>query len=150
MQGERVNSNGRAAHCGQALELLRQTRSKVWPGSREELDYVIYKTENFITVFQLLGAVQEARVAFDRALLARTAGEAAEAGRQLEQCRTALERANRLVRRAAEQMIPYARIPTERHILWILNKAIPSHEAARAYLADVIALHNEHNKGKKS
>jgi hypothetical protein len=31
-----------------------------------------------------------------------------------------------------------------------LNKAIPSHEAARSYLADVIALHNEHSKGKKS
>jgi hypothetical protein len=82
-------------------------------------------------------------------LLARTAGEAAEAGRQLEQCRTALERANRLVRQAAEQMIPYASIPTERHILWILNKALPSHEAARAYLADVIALRNEHGKEKK-
>jgi len=148
-EAERQFWDGRAAHCGQALELLRQTRSKVWPGSREELDYVIYKTENFITVFQSLGAAEEARGAFDRALLARIAGETAEAGRQLEQCRTALERANRLVRQAAEQMIPYARIPTERHILWILNKAIPSHEAARAYLADVIALHNEHNKGKK-
>ena len=40
-------------------------------------------------------------------------------------------------------MIPYAHIPTERHILWIFNKAIPSHEAARAYLAEVIAVHEE-------
>jgi hypothetical protein len=54
-----------------------------------------------------------------------------------------LERANRLVRAAAQQMIPYAHIPTERHILWIFNKAVPSHEAARAYLADVIAFHNK-------
>jgi hypothetical protein len=61
----------------------------------------------------------------------------------LEQSRTALERADRLVRAAAQQMIPYAHIPTERHILWIFNKAVPSHEAARAYLADVIAFHNK-------
>ena len=66
-----------------------------------------------------------------------------------QQTQAALDRANRLVRQAAEQMIPYARIPTERYILWILNKAIPSHEAARAYLADVIALHSEHGKEKK-
>jgi hypothetical protein len=142
-EGERQFWDGRATHCGRALELMRQARPKVWPGSREELDYVIYKTENFITVFELLAAVQEARAAFDRALLARSAGEATEAGRQLEQSRTALERANRLVRAAAQQMIPYAHIPTERHILWIFNKAVPSHEAARAYLADVIAFHNK-------
>jgi hypothetical protein len=61
----------------------------------------------------------------------------------LEHSRTALERANRLVRTAAQQMIPYANVPTERHILWIFNKAIPSHEAARAYLAEVIAFHKK-------
>jgi hypothetical protein len=140
-EAERQFWDGRAAHCGQALELMRQARAKVWPGSREELDYVSYKTENFLTVFQSLGAAQQARAAFDRALLARSAGEAAEAGKQFEQSRTALERANRLVRTAAEQMIPHAHVPTERHILWIFNKAIPSHEAARAYLAEVIAFH---------
>ena len=36
-------------------------------------------------------------------------------------------------------MIPYAHIPTERHILYLFNDAIPSHEAARRYLAEVIA-----------
>jgi hypothetical protein len=140
---ERQFWDGRRAHCGEALELMRQARCKVWPGAREELDYVLYKTENFITVFQLLSAAQEAQAAFDRALLARSAGEAAETGKQFEQSRTALERANRLVRAAAQQMIPYAHVPTERHILWIFNKAIPSHEAARAYLAEVTAFHKK-------
>ena len=122
---------------------MRQARPQVWPGSREELDYVIYKTENFITVFELLGAAQKAKADFDRALLAWSAGQAAEVGKHLEQSRTALERANRLVRSAAEQMIPYAHIPTERHILWIFNKAIPSHDAARVYLAEVTAFHKK-------
>ncbi|MFH1922056.1 MAG: hypothetical protein ABIP48_19495 [Planctomycetota bacterium] len=147
-EGERKFWDGRAAHCGQALELMRQARPKVWPGSRDELDYVIYKTENFMTVFELLSAVQEARAAFDRVLLAMSAGGAAdEVAKQLEQCQTASDRANRLVRQAAEQMIPYARIdPTERHILWIFNKAMPSHESTRKYLAEVIAFCKERNQ----
>jgi hypothetical protein len=144
-EGERQFWDGRAAHCRQALDLMRQARPAVWPGAREELDYVIYKTENLITVFEMLGAAQEAKAAFDRALLAMSAGDgaAAEAGKQLEVSRTALERANRLVREAAQQMIPYAHIPTERHILWIVNKAIPSHDATRGYLSEVIAFHRK-------
>ena len=68
-------------------------------------------------------------------------GDKAAATRLLDDTQTALDRANRLIREAAEQMIPYAHIPTERHILWIFNKAIPSHQAERAYLADVVAFH---------
>jgi len=148
-EAERTFWDGRAAHCRQALEVLRQARSKVPAGSRDELDYVIYKTENFVTVLEELAAANEAKAAFDRAALAMNAGEAAEVRKNLEQTQAALDRANRLVRQAAEQMIPYASIPTERHILWILNKAIPSHETTRAYLADVIDMHNEHGKEKK-
>lgn len=147
-QSERQFWLGRAADCRQALDLLRQARGRVLPGARDELDYVIYKTENFTTVFELLAATQEARATFDRALLARIAGETAEAGKRFEQARTAVERTNRLVRLAAEQMIPYARIPTERHILWIFNKAIPSHQAAQAYLAEVTAHHRERSKDR--
>jgi Glycosyl hydrolase family 67 N-terminus len=144
---ERLFWEGRAAHCGRALKLMREARPQVWPGSCAELDYVIFKTQNFITVFDQLGAAQGASAAFDRALIAWNKGETAEMDRQLEHSRTALERANRLVREAAQQMIPYAHIPTERHILWIFNKAIPSHETARAYLAEVIAFLDE-GKGR--
>jgi hypothetical protein len=139
-EGERAFWEDREAHCGRALELLRQARPHVWPGSQQELDYVIYKTENFITAFQLLSAAQEASAAFDRALLARDAGPSAEVDSHLQQCQSALERAQQRVRATAEQIIPYAHIPTERHILWIVNKSIPSHTAAQRYLADVIAL----------
>jgi hypothetical protein len=149
-EGEQKFWDGRAAHCGQALDLLRQARPKVPGGSRDELDYVLYKTENFITVFQELSAVNEAQAAFDRALLARNDGKSDEVGKQLELCQSALDRANRLVRQAAEQMIPYACVdPTERHILWIFNKAIPSHETAQRYLAEVIALHKAGTQGEQ-
>jgi hypothetical protein len=131
--------DGRAADCGQALALMRQARPKVLPGSREELDYVIYKTENFATVFEELSAAEKAKAAFDRAWLAMNAGDAAEVRKQLKQSQTAVERANRLVREAARQMIPYAHIPTERHILYLFNDAMPSHEGTRRYLSKVIA-----------
>ncbi len=136
---ERKFWDGRAVHCRQALELMRQARPNILPGSRAELDYVIYKTENFITVFEELGAAEDAKAAFDWALLAMNAGDAAEVRKQLNQSRTALDRANRLVREAAQQMIPYAQIPTEKHILYLFNDAMPSHEATRRYLSEVMA-----------
>ena len=137
---------GRAAHCRQALELMRQARPKVLPGSQEELDYVIYKTENFITVFDLLSAVGETKTVFDRAILAIGAGEMAKGQKLLAQTRTAMDRANQLVRKVAEQMIPYAHIPTEKHILYLFNDAIPSHERERNYLAEVIAFHKAQSR----
>ena len=131
--------DGRAAQCRESLGLLRQSREKVLSGSREELDYVIFKTENFITCMDELSAANAAKAAFDRAALAMSDGKADDVRKHLDQCQTALDRANRLVRQAAEQMIPYAKIPTERHILWIFNGVIPSHDAVRRYLAEVIA-----------
>jgi hypothetical protein len=132
---------GRAAHCGEALALLREARPKVFPGSREELDYVIYKTENLVTVFQELAAVNQARAAFDRAVIAKLDGKpTAEILQHLQACQEAADQARRLVRLAAEQMVPWAcKDPSERHILWIFNKAIPSHDYWRQYLADTIA-----------
>ncbi|MGC8640713.1 MAG: alpha-glucuronidase family glycosyl hydrolase [Isosphaeraceae bacterium] len=135
--------DGRAVHVRQALELLRRARPQVLPGSLDELDYVIYKTQNFATVLDELCAAHEANAAFDRAVLALNAGETAEVGKQLRQTKTALEQANRLLREAARQMIPFCNIPTERHILYLFNDAIPSHEAAQAYLAEVMAFRKE-------
>jgi hypothetical protein len=135
--------DGRAAHCRQALELLRQARPKAWPGSRQELNYVIYKTANFVTVLEELSASNEAKAAFDRALLAMSAGEETDAGKELEQTQVALARADRLVREAARQMIPYASNPTERHILYLFNDALPSHESTRRYLDEVIRSRKE-------
>jgi hypothetical protein len=138
-EGEKTFWDGRALHCRQALELLRKARPLVLPGSRDELDYLIYKTENFITVFEELSAAHQAAAAFDRAVLTMSQGKANEVRQHLDQAKTALDRATRLVRQAAQQMIPYAHIPTERHILYLFNDAFPSHETARQYLAEVIA-----------
>jgi len=140
---EREFWNGRAAHCRQALELLREARPHVSPGAREELDYVVYKTENYVTILEELSAAYEAQALFDHALLAIDAGEFTQARNMLSQSQAALDRATQLVHEAAQQMIPYANIPTERHILYLFNDAIPPHEAAHAYLAEVNAFFRE-------
>ena len=133
----------RAAQCRQALDLMRQARSKVLPGSRDELDYMIYKTENFITVFELLSAADATKATFDRALLAMNAGETDRVDKLLDQSQAGMDRANRLVRESAEQMIPYTHIPTEKHILYLFNDAMPSHKESRNYLAEAIAFWKE-------
>ena len=63
---ERQFWDGRADQCSRALERLRQARPRVLPGSRDELDYVTFKTDNFVTVVQELSETQEAQAAFDR------------------------------------------------------------------------------------
>ena len=71
---EREFWNGRAAHCRQALELLRHARPQVLPGARDELDYVIFKTENYVTVLDEVGAAYEAQTCVRPCLLAIGAG----------------------------------------------------------------------------
>jgi hypothetical protein len=128
-----------AVHYRQVLELLQQARPKVLPGSREELDYVIFKTKNFVTLLEGFSAVEQTKAAFGRALLAMNAGDKDGERKQLEATKTGMDRVEQLAREAAEQMIPYANDPTEKHNLWLFNDAMTSHEKARDYLTKVVA-----------
>jgi tetratricopeptide (TPR) repeat protein len=88
------------------------------------------------------GVRPEARAAFDAALLAKNAGDTAEFSRQVEQCRMALDRTNRLAGDVARQMTAYADIPTERYLLFRYNQnVLASLESDREYLAQVLAFH---------
>jgi len=132
----------RAAQCREALELLRRARPKVLPGSREELEYVIFKTENFIKYFEVLRACHDAKVALDRAWLAKIDADTPAFWKQLEQCRAAVDRADRLARAQAGQMIAYADDKTEQHILHIYNKyVISSTERSLEKVDEIIAFH---------
>jgi hypothetical protein len=130
----------RAAHCHGALKLLRQAQDKVPPGSRSELEYVTFKTENLILYFQVLAAIQEAKAILDRAWLAKDAQKAPEYEKQLSLCRVVLERADRLARDAAQQMTSYCHVPTEKYLLFRYNQnVIQSIEQSRKYIAEVIS-----------
>ena len=138
---EGQNNEKRAAQCRQALALLLQARDKVLPGSRSELEYVIYKTEGLIDYFDVLTACYEARIALDRAWLGMIDGDRFEFGMRLDQCRAVLDLADRLAREAAGRMIAYADDPTERYLLLRYNRnVIASIENGRKNVAEVIAL----------
>ena len=101
-----------------------------------------FKTETLISYFEVIDAWEEARAAFDAALLAKNAADTAELSKQLEQCRTSLDRTDRLACDMARQMTAYAAIPTERYLLFRYNQnVLGSLESDQKYLAQVLAYH---------
>jgi hypothetical protein len=130
----------RAEKDRQALAMLRQALPEVLPGSRSELQYVIYKVENFGTHMDVAVALNEAKAALALAEVAKKSGDMAERGKQLSQCKAALDRADGLARQAAQQMVPYCNIPTEKYLLFRYNQnVIGSIEEDQEYLRQVIA-----------
>lgn len=121
-----------------ALALLLDAREKVLPGSRAELEYVIYKTEQFAAYLDVLTACYDARVSLDRAWLGLVDKDRAEFRIRLRQCSDDLERADRLAREVAGRMIAYADVPTERYLLMRFNRnVIAGIEAGADYVAGV-------------
>ena len=130
----------RAEQYRAVVDLLRAARPRVLPGSVNELDYVIFKTENFAAYFDVLQSCEEARIELDRHYLARLDGDDAGAGDRLERCRAALERADRFARACAGQMIAYSDEKAERHLLFRFNQnVIASIEAGRAFVGEMMA-----------
>ena len=129
-----------ATRYRRALPLLRQAKPQVLPGARAELDYVIFKTNTFAGYLDVMAAGYEAVAACNRAVLAKTSGDNAEMQKQLERSQAAIDRADRLAREVARQMIPYADITTERYLLFRFNQnVIGWTETSRAALAKVRA-----------
>jgi hypothetical protein len=132
----------RAAQYRTVVDLLRCARPRVLTGSRNELDYVIFKTENFAAYFDVLQECEEARIELDRAYLARLDRDEADAGDRLERCRAALQRADRHAQGAAGQMLAYSDEKAERHLLFRFNQnVIASIESGRDFVDGVIATH---------
>jgi len=129
-----------AARYRQALDLLRQARPKVLPGAQAELDYVIFKTESFAGYLEVLAAGYEAVAAFDRALLLKSSGDKTETHKQFEAAQAAINRADRLAREVALQMIDHVDIPTEKYLLFRYNQnVISSIEALARMLRNATA-----------
>ncbi len=129
-----------ATRYRQALPLLRRAKPQVLPGAQAELDYVIFKTDTFAGYLDVMAAGYEAVAACNRAVLAKTSGDNAEMQKQLDQSQAAIDRADRLAREVARQMIPFASIPTEKYLLFRFNQnVIGWTETARAALAKVRA-----------
>ncbi len=123
-----------AARYRQALDLLRQARPRVLPGAQAELDYVIFKTESFAGYLEVLAAAYEAVAEFDRALLLGSNGDKTAMLKQVESAQAAIDRADRLAREVARQMIPYVDIPTEKYLLFRFNQNVIGSIQALAWM----------------
>jgi hypothetical protein len=121
-----------------ALDLLLEARGATLPGALEELDYVIFKTENFIHVLDMLAVCQAVVINYEHALVAMSQGAQAESLVLLLKSRESLDRALRMARMVLGQMTAYADVPSERHQLYLGNTIIPSLEAEGEYLSEVI------------
>jgi hypothetical protein len=123
--GQQRRWTGMAARYREALDLLRQAEPRVLPGAIAELDYVMFKTESFAGYLDVLAAGYEAVAALDRALL-ESEGDNAQTLQRFEAAQAAIQRADRLAREVARQMIPYAEIPTEKYLLFRFNQNVVS------------------------
>jgi hypothetical protein len=134
----------RAAQCRQALDLFCQSRSKVLPGSRAELEYVIYKTQGFARYLDVLTDCCDATTALDKAWLGLVDRDWAEFGVRLNECQEDLDRADRLAREEAGEMMAFAGVPEEKYLLLRFNRnVIAPIETGRDYVGEVIAYHQE-------
>ena len=118
--------------------MLRHTLERIQP------DFAPI-AENFIKYFEVLRACHDAKVALDRAWLAKIIADTPAFWKHLEQCRAAVDRADRLARASAGQMVAYADDKTENHLLLLYNKyVIASTERSQKEVDEIIAFH----KGK--
>jgi hypothetical protein len=126
--------------------MLHEARPKVLPGSRGELDYMIYKTESMAGYLEVLAGCYDATVSLDRAWLGLVDHHWTEFGTRLNECQADLDSADRLAREVAGQLVAYAAVPEEKYLLLRYNRnVIASIEEARQYVGKVIAFHEEQN-----
>ena len=111
-----------------------------------ELDYVIYKTESFAGYLDVLAACQDATVALNRAWLGLIDRDWAEFGTRLNECQEILDRASRLARGVAGQIMTYGDVPEEKYLLLRYNRnVIGGIERGQAYVGEVIAYYQRQN-----
>lgn len=130
----------RKAQCQRALALLQTASPDILPGSREELQYVTFKTENLASYFDVLDAIQATRGTLDLAWLARCDGRTESSQKLLLEASAQLDHAFQLAQETARQMIPFSNIPTERYLLFRYNQnVLGSIDECRSQLARRLA-----------
>ena len=105
----------------QALAHLRQAHSNVLPGAQHELEYVIFKTESYISHLQSICAMLDGYVAYDAVVRSKLKGDRAEMVKRFDEFRRAFGEALELARKTARQQAANAQEPTETYILFRYN-----------------------------
>jgi len=114
----------RAEQCGPALDLFRKALPRVPKGSCPELEYVIFKTEDFILYFRVLNSIREAVASFEQAGKLEKTGYAGKAQEELIRCKDLMKQAVNLSREQARAMTAWRQNPTEKYLLLRYNQNV--------------------------
>jgi hypothetical protein len=109
------------ARLREALGHLERARPAVLPGSRHELEYVIFKTESYILHLETIRALLDGCIAYGKTVSAKQEGQGEDALRRLEQCRASFTSARELSLRTAQLLAARAEDPDEEYILFRYN-----------------------------
>lgn len=104
-----------------ALIYLKGARGMVLPGALEELEYLIFKTENYISHLETVRALLSGYIAYDAAFRAKRSGSSLEMLEQMDECEFLFNRARDLAHKTAEQMKANGDDLTEKFILFHHN-----------------------------
>lgn len=134
--------HGGVSRLGQALDYLSQALTHVAPGARQELEYVIWKTEAFILHLQACCGIMEGFLAYDAAFRARLAGDEEGMSQRFQACEAWFIRACALTEETARLVARHCADPTERHILFRYNvrQVLPLREF-RTFIHNVVNFH---------
>jgi len=126
-----------------ALELLISARQLVLPGARQELEYLIYKTECFVLHLNTLQALMRGFMAYDAAFRAKQHGKTDEMLAHLDDCESHFDQCCILAERTTARIASQIDDPTERHILFRYNvrMVLPFREF-RIFIANVVNFHH--------
>ena len=125
------------------LALLEQARSTVPSGAKEELEYLVFKTETYILHLQMTRSLLESFVAYDKAFRAKKQGNEQQMQDYLESSESLFTEARRLARETAEQIAKRTTDPTELYILFRYNVRfiLPLEEFSK-FLKNVVNFHH--------
>ena len=133
-----------------ALSYRHQAREKVLPGSRDELEYLIFKTDTYIPHLETVRVLLGGYMAYDAAFRARKKGDEKEMLLELDRCESLFVRARALARETAGQVAGKADDPTEKYILFRYNVrfVIPIAEFCK-FIKNVVAFHHGEPTGPR-
>jgi hypothetical protein len=126
-----------------AVTLLEQSRSSVPSGAKEELEYLVFKTDTYILHLQMTKAMLDSFVAYDKAFRAKRQGNKQQLLDNLESSEFMFTQARKLAQETAEQIAKRTTDPTELYILFRYNVRVilPLGEFGK-FLKNVVNFHH--------
>ena len=105
------------------LAYLRQTHPRVLPGARDELEYLVFKTESYISHLEAIRFLLAGFIAYDRAFRAKLNGNEKEMLEAFDRCQFLFSQARGQARETAEQLARsrFVEDGTEKYILFCYN-----------------------------